>query len=300
MGADGVTELPGGLRNMIMNSPARGFIRGERVLSVDFFPRESHLFTLREPTSVFNLFHPECGDLVQRHIKELTRKIVCACVTLGEYPIIRFFRPPNTQLHDARKLSEALARSVQDELDTYAQNHPDFPPQSNRPRGVLFIVDRAMDLVAPFLHEFTYQAMAHDLLPIKDGEKVTYKVEITTSTGKTEEKEMVISDEDQVWVANRHQHMKDTIERLMADFQKFLGENKNFVDGDSSTSLYAIRDMMATLPQYQGQKDMYSLHLTMAQECMARFETMKLPDVALLEQVCSPAPPSSSNTHLPP
>ena len=106
-----------------------------------------------------------------------------------------------------------------------------------------------------------------------------------------EEKEMVISDEDQVWVANRHQHMKDTIERLMADFQKFLGENKNFVDGDSSTSLYAIRDMMATLPQYQGQKDMYSLHLTMAQECMARFETMKLPDVALLEQVCLPYTP---------
>ena len=38
-----------------------------------------------------------------------------------------------------------------------------------------------MDLMAPFLHEFTYQAMAHDLLPIQDGEKVTYKVEITTS-----------------------------------------------------------------------------------------------------------------------
>lgn len=53
----------------------------------------------------------------------------------------------------------------------------------------------------------------------------------------------------------------------------------------SSTSLYAIRDMMASLPQYQGQKDMYSLHLTMAQECMGIFEKKNLPDVALLEQV---------------
>jgi hypothetical protein len=43
--------------------------------------------------------------------------------------------------------------------------------------------------------------------------------------------------------------------------------------------------MMASLPQYQGQKDMYSLHLTMAQECMGIFEKKNLPDVALLEQV---------------
>jgi syntaxin-binding protein 1 len=42
--------------------------------------------------------------------------------------------------------------------------------------------------------------------------------------------------------------------------------------------------MMASLPQYQGQKDMYSLHLTMAQECMGIFEKKNLPNVALLEQ----------------
>lgn len=190
-------------------------------------------------------------------------------------------------MHLARVLSEQLAKTVQDQLDEYAQNHADFPPQSNLPRGVLFVVDRSLDLFAPVLHEFTYQAMAHDLLPIKDGEKVTYKVEIATADNEMEEKEMELGDHDQVWVSNRHKHMKDTIEKLMADFQKFLGDNKNFVDSSSSTSLYAIRDMMATLPQYQGQKDMYSLHLTMAQECMAYFEKKRLPEVALLEQSLS-------------
>lgn len=280
-----VVELSPQLRDVILKSPACQYIRGERVLSIDFYPRESHLFTLREPTSFYNLYHPECGDLVHIHLRKLARKIVCSCISLGEYPTIRYFCPPSYMLHQARSLSEVLARNVQEELDEYAKIHADFPPQTNRPRGVLFIVDRSIDLYAPFLHEFTYQAMAHDLLPIQEGEKVTYIVDMTTSTGEKEQKEMPITDDDQVWVANRHQHMKDTIERLMADFNKFLGDNKNFVDSQSSTSLYAIKDMMASLPQYQGQKDMYSLHLTMAQECMAQFEAKKLPDIALLEQV---------------
>lgn len=38
---------------------------------------------------------------------------------------------------------------------------------------MLFITDRSMDLFAPFLHEFTYQAMCNDLLDIEDG--TTYR-----------------------------------------------------------------------------------------------------------------------------
>jgi len=39
-----------------------------------------------------------------------------------------------------------------------------------------------------------------------------------------------------------------------------------------------------SLPQDQGQKDMYSLRLAMAQECTGIFEKENLPDVPLLEQ----------------
>ena len=46
---------------------------------------------------------------------------------------------------------------------------PELDPP--RPKAVLFIVDRSMDLAAPFLHEFTYQAMCNDLLDVKDGSK---------------------------------------------------------------------------------------------------------------------------------
>jgi syntaxin-binding protein 1 len=174
---------------------------------------------------------------------------------------------------------------VQEEIDKYAQWNESFPPPSNRPRGALYIVDRSMDLVAPFIHEFTYQAMAHDLLPIVEGDKITYKAVVNEGKPNEEEKDLEISEKDKLWVENRHRHMKDTIEKLMGDFQRFIDENPHFTNAESdTTSLNAIKDMLAGLPQFQELKEAYSLHLSMAQDCMNIFQQHKLPDLASLEQ----------------
>lgn len=55
--------------------------------------------------------------------------------------------------------------------------------------------------------------------------------------------------------------------------------------GEKATSLNAIKDMLAGLPQFQEMKQAYSLHLSMAQECMNIFEQRKLADLASVEQV---------------
>lgn len=141
-----------------------------------------------------------------------------------------------------------------------------------------------MDLMAPLVHEFSYQAMAHDLLPIKEGDKVTFRTTINQGTPEAEEKDMELSDKDKVWVDNRHRHMKDTIDKLMGDFQKFLDQNQHFTNEADATNLNTIRDMLAGLPEFQGMKESYSLHLTMAQECMNIFQHHKLPDIASVEQ----------------
>jgi syntaxin-binding protein 1 len=142
-----------------------------------------------------------------------------------------------------------------------------------------------MDLIAPLIHEFTYQAMAHDLLPIKDGDKIYYKTIVNEGGADQQEKEMEIGEKDKIWVENRHRHMKDTIEKLMSDFQKFIDENPHFTNSEAdATSLNAIKDMLAGLPQFQELKEAYSLHLNMAQECMNIFQHRKLPDIASVEQ----------------
>lgn len=281
------SSLGNQLRQRIDNAPtARQLIAGFETLALDFYPREAQLVTFRDPWSFPLLYHPGCNGLVRQHMEDLAQKIAGVCIVAGEYPKVRYYRPRNPT-HEASVLCMHLARFVQDNLDEYARQNRDFPPPSTRPQSVLVVTDRSMDLMAPLVHEFTYQAMAHDLLPIKEGEKTLFHMVITDGSSATEEKDMELHEKDSVWVDNRHRHMKDTIDKLMGDFQKFLAQNPHFTEeanGGKATSLNAIKDMMAGLPQFQEMKDAYSLHLTMAQECMNKFQQQKLPDVASAEQ----------------
>jgi syntaxin-binding protein 1 len=97
-------------------------------------------------------------------------------------------------------------------------------------------------------------------------------------------------------------HMREAIDKLMADFNKFMEENAGF-KGEGAASLNDMKDMLANLPQYQEQREKvcvyvparihdtnlvtlkFSLHLNMAQDCMNLFEKHKLPLVANVEQV---------------
>ncbi len=81
----------------------------------------------------------------------------------------------------------------------------------------------------------------------------------------------------------------------------------NYLYREGAATLNDMKDMLASLPQYQEQREkvrrstarrlsivlitgpersQFSLHLSMAQECMDIFERDKLPVVATIEQVC--------------
>jgi syntaxin-binding protein 1 len=49
-----------------------------------------------------------------------------------------------------------------------------------------------------------------------------------SSLGAYEDKRAVLSDADTVWTAVRHLHMREAIDKLMLDFNKFLEENAVF------------------------------------------------------------------------
>ena len=66
------------LRRKIDGSPfAKQAIAGFETLTIDFFPRESHLVTFRDPWSFPVLFHPACNGLVRKHMQDLAQKVGC-------------------------------------------------------------------------------------------------------------------------------------------------------------------------------------------------------------------------------
>lgn len=210
-------------------------------------------------------------------------KITGICVSLGELPKVRYYRPRNAT-HPAAVLCSHLARFVSEELDAYARWNQNFPPPTTRPQGVLLITDRSMDLNAPLLHEFTYQAMAHDVLPINNGDKPAYKTVVNQGQADEEVKEMEITEKDKIWVDYRHMHMVGALQSIPNDFNKFKADNPHFfAEEGRSANISAIKSMVAGLSQFQETKEAYSLHLSMVAECMKAFEDQKLLELVVLE-----------------
>lgn len=135
-------------------------------------------------------------------------------------------------------LCKVLAIMVDEELDMYQRVNPNWPEPSVpvRPQSVLLITDRTMDMIAPFVHEFTYQAMANDLLPITNGTKfrcvscscmahchsdIWERYEFTNSQGAMQTANATLSDADALWVQTRHSHIKETIDTVIGELKAF-------------------------------------------------------------------------------
>jgi len=72
----GVLVLHPSLRDRIDKSQvAREQIALFRVLNIEFYPRESHVVTFRDPWSFPVLFHPGCNALVRQHMEDVAQKV---------------------------------------------------------------------------------------------------------------------------------------------------------------------------------------------------------------------------------
>lgn len=254
-------------------------------------PVESRVFLSDSttPNSMAIYYNDNCAELVLPQIRISASAIVNLLVITGEYPLIRFFCPQDAT-HVAARLPELLADEVQRQIDDYARENHDYPPVENqdKPRSILVITDRTMDLYAPLLHEFSYQAMAMDIVPSLEREGV-YKYSTENETGEMVELESKLDDEnDETWLSLRHAHIIEGSELIITKINELIRNNPMMVDRLTATTSLDLMWVVAHLKGFDKERRQITLHKKLIDECLDRNSERKLAEFAAdFEQTCA-------------
>ncbi|XP_010422183.1 PREDICTED: protein transport Sec1b-like isoform X1 [Camelina sativa] len=264
-------------------------IGGLKEMNLEYISMDVQGFITNNENALEELFsdeenHQNADDC----LNVVAKRIATVLASLREYPLVRYRSAKAldaTTMTTYRELIPTkLAASVWNCLARYKQTIEDFPQTET---CELLILDRSIDQIAPLIHEWTYDAMCHDLLNM-EGNKYTHEVQSKTGD-KPEKKEVLLDEQDPIWVELRDVHIADASERLHEKMTNFVSKNKAAQLKHSSKdfgdlSSKDLQKMVHALPQYSEQMDKLSLHVEIARTINKTIMEQGLRDLGQLEQ----------------
>ncbi|XP_020247593.1 SNARE-interacting protein KEULE-like isoform X2 [Asparagus officinalis] len=259
-------------------------------MNLEYFAIDSQGFITDHERALEELFaeNAENSRKYNACLNTMAIRIATVFASLREFPYVRY-RAAKSSL-DASTMTTLsdlvptkLAAGIWNCLARYKTAIPDFP---QRETCELLIVDRSVDQIAPIIHEWTYDAMCHDLLNM-EGNK--YVHEVLSKSGTVEKREVLLEDHDPIWLELRHAHIADANERLHEKMTNFLSKNKaaqihhDSRDG-AELSTRDLQKVVQALPNYSEQIDKLSLHVEIAGKINKIIKELGLRDVGQLEQ----------------
>ncbi|KAJ1718425.1 syntaxin binding protein 1, partial [Coemansia biformis] len=135
--------------------------------------------------------------------------------------------------------------------------------------SVVIVLDRSVDLYAPLLHEFTYQAVVHDLVDLEGGRKYVYETEAADGQTRRVEAELAETS-DSLWEKYRHWHICDVSEALADEFEALVDKNMGIRNACKGHKLgvHQMKAVLSELPDFRRLQDSYSLHIDLASKCL--------------------------------
>uniref|UniRef100_A0A6Q2XSZ0 Syntaxin binding protein 3 n=1 Tax=Esox lucius TaxID=8010 RepID=A0A6Q2XSZ0_ESOLU len=228
------------LFNKMKQSCAK-YIRICKEINISFLPQESQVFTCDNPGAFRSIYSPHCRQDKGKTLETLAAQIVTLCATLDEYPGIRYKKETvfdDTTLDNAKQLAALVDSKL-------AQHYEmdDNGKKKGKTQAQLLIVERGFDPVTPILHELTYQAMAYDLVQIKND---TYKYKSKDGS----EKEALLNENDELWVKLRHMHIAEVSEQIPKLVKEISATKKQ---PDSKITISGLAQLMKKMPHIRKQ-----------------------------------------------
>lgn len=267
-------------------------------LNVAFLALESRLFSLGRPANSLPQIHADEGN-AREEMAITSERLTEACGLVA--PSIDWnVRCDSTstasktvaslvkeQLETAR--IERRAKQVNDEERDVEEDNDDTDAENAPVKATLLIVDRVTDLVTPLVHEFSYQAMAHDLLKLNYQKPGGAHLEVPDEKDTAKKNWVQIDDEekDPIWADIRSMFIEEALAKAQASFKEFLETDAAFKIRGKGTGDVDIKDMSAAvraLPDSQIRADKHAMHIRAARECLELCSALGLTDLALVEQ----------------
>lgn len=193
--------------------------------------------------------------------------LLAVLLALKKKPLIRYAK--NSPL--AKKLATEVRYQMTQEEQLFDFRKVDTPP-------ILLILDRREDPVTPLLTQWTYQAMVHHLLGIKNG-----RVDLSNVPDiRPELKEIVLSqDQDPFFMKNMYLNFGDlggNIKDYVSQYQSQTQNNANI------ESISDMKRFIEEYPEFRKLSGNVSKHVTLVSELSRRVGAETLLEVSELEQ----------------
>lgn len=284
-------------------------------LDIEVSAYESRAFSLDRPAaSLPQLFATDGGG--GAGVRREARAEMCLTAERLT-SVCRLLAPPGaatwTVRYDGRSsTARTVASLVKEDLATAPAEAPSGASAAGiAKRATLLVLDRCMDPATPLLHEFTYQAMAHDLLPLDyskpGGAHYTIPAPDTDGDGDgsgapAKPKEALMEDEtDASWVATRHLHIALAMPHCQSALRDFVensavakvhrhggSDGAGGADGvggeGAKLDLADLSKAVRGLPEYTTKLAQHSLHVNALDALMDRYRGSHLDAVAAVEQ----------------
>jgi vacuolar protein sorting-associated protein 45 len=237
----------------------------------DYVTVTNMMFTLNLIPPAYSLYNGEPQPGSQPwYVPSFNRSaegIISVLLSLKKRPAIRYQR--NSAM--AKKLASEILYVMQQEAALFDFRRTDTPP-------ILMILDRKFDSVTPLLNQWSYQAMVHELIGIKNGRvDLTYVPNI-----RPEVKEIVLSPvSDPFFKANMHVNLGD----LGATIKTYVDEYQ--LKHKSSMNIESISDMkkfVEDYPEFRKLSGNVTKHVTLVGELSRIIDKEILLEIGELEQ----------------